>query len=82
MVNENILLEDIKKLVFEINAEISYNDYMNFAEQGIDSLDYAFIVVNLEKNHGIDVLNLEIAWNKITTPYELATVFLKVYKNE
>ena len=44
---------------------------MNFAEQGIDSLDYAFIVVNLEKNHGIDVLNLEIAWNKINAGFYL-----------
>ena len=77
MSNKSILLEDIEKLISEINPEIIYTDKMNFAEQGVDSLDYAFIVVNLEKKHNVDVLNLDIPWNTISTPIELVQVFLQ-----
>mgnify|MGYP001166331054 CR=1 FL=1 len=76
--NKDILLKDIKNLVYEINPDISFNNKINFAENGIDSLDYAFIVVNLEKIHNVDILNLEIEWNKISTPLELANIFLSI----
>jgi acyl carrier protein len=77
MIDKNVLLRDIQNLIFDINPEITYTDKMNFAEQGIDSLDYAFIVVNLEKKHNVDVLNLDIPWNTILTPVDLAQVFLR-----
>ena len=74
-------LNKIKDLISEVNDQLVFKENMIFLDEGIDSLDYAFIVANLERNYNVDILNRSVSWQNVRTPIDLFHIF-ENFENE
>ena len=50
------------------------SEHDTFRDVGVDSIDYAAMVMEIEEHYNIDLIEGDIPWHKIDTIYKLAEV--------
>jgi len=82
------MIEKVKKTLkdamLNIEKEYEYDTNKNtiFPELGLDSIDYVEMVVFCEEELDIEILELEINWSEINTPYSFIKILLNILNNE
>lgn len=70
-----LTLSKIIKEVLPSANELEVFMETKFNEIGLDSLDYAQMVITLEMHYGVSILDKQVMWQDITTPATLIDLF-------
>lgn len=68
----------IVEAIQRVNSNIHVELDTVFDEVGIDSIDYAQIVIEVDHKFSINVLDLPIQWHQIKTVQHLLDIFVSV----
>lgn len=79
MINRNIIINDIKKIILDVSGENNINENDNFFEKGIDSLTFIKCIIHIEDYFELEFLDSELSFDELSTISKIADKIILKY---